>query len=77
MAITAMSVRTVEYFRGAAGTDGRSEWFVRAKAHNGETVFVTEGYSRKWSAKRAARAIAQAFAADCRQAYPFDTTGAR
>jgi hypothetical protein len=30
-------------------------WFVRLRGGNGEVVWVSESYSTKWSAKRAAR----------------------
>lgn len=49
---------TCEYF---LGTDG--QWYVRLKGRNGRTVAITEGYTRKWSAKRSARNIGKAFGA--------------
>jgi uncharacterized protein YegP (UPF0339 family) len=49
---------SVEYF---PGNDG--QWYVRLRAANGQTVAVTEGYTRKWSARRSARRIGQAFGA--------------
>lgn len=33
----------------------RSQWYVRLKSSNGEILAVSEAYSSKWSAKRAAR----------------------
>lgn len=44
------------------GTNG--EWFVRLRAGNGQTTFISEGYTRKWSAKRAARRVARMFGVD-------------
>lgn len=46
-----------EYFPGSVDR----EWFVRLRADNGEIVLVTEAYTRRWSAKRAARKMGAAF----------------
>lgn len=42
----------LEVFKGRSG-----EWFVRLVARNGQTVVVTEGYTRKASAIRSARSL--------------------
>lgn len=39
------------------GKDG--QWYCRLVAHNGETVLTSEGYTRKWNAKRAAKSFAR------------------
>ena len=47
---------TVQYY---AGIDG--QWYVRVVSANGKVVLDSEGYSRKWNAKRAARKAASVF----------------
>lgn len=51
-------VRQVELFEGRDG-----QWYWRLEARNGETLAHSEGYTRKWSAKRTARLVAQGFGA--------------
>lgn len=38
-----------EYFQGNNG-----QWYVRLVGKNGETMMTSEGYTRRWNAKRAA-----------------------
>lgn len=45
-------VTKIEIYKGR-GLIYRWRW--RAKARNGEIVATSQGYTRKWSAKRAAR----------------------
>lgn len=59
-----------EYFQGEGRlvNTGMSKiggaWFVRLRRiNNGEILMVSEGYTRKWSAKRAAVKMARAFGA--------------
>jgi uncharacterized protein YegP (UPF0339 family) len=40
-----------------------AQHYLRLVAENGETVLVSEGYTRRWSAKRAARKLQQRFPA--------------
>jgi len=40
----------VELFKGVDGY-----WYLKLVASNGETLAVSEGYTRRWSARRAAR----------------------
>lgn len=46
-----------EYFPGA----NERAWFVRMRSDNGEILIVSEAYTRKWSAKRAAWKMGRAF----------------
>ena len=46
----------IEMFRGIDG-----QWYLRIVAANGKTVLDSEGYSRKWNAKRAAKRVSKAF----------------
>lgn len=39
-------------FRGADG-----QWYYKIVAANGQVLATSEGYTRKWSAKRAAKAL--------------------
>ncbi len=49
-----------EYFPGEA------QWYVRLRAiKNDKILMVSEAYTRKWSAKRAATRMAKAFGAVC------------
>lgn len=41
-----------------SGADG---WYIRIVSANGQTILVSESYTRKWSAKRAARRISAVF----------------
>lgn len=41
------------------GIDG--EYYLRVVASNGQIILDSEGYTRKWSAKRAARRISDVF----------------
>lgn len=50
-----------EYFRGGAFKSS-SHWYVRLRrVENGEILMVSEAYTRKWSAKRAATKMARSF----------------
>lgn len=48
---------TVEVFKSDRSMypGGIKQWYVRLVASNGETLAVSEGYTTKWSAKRAAK----------------------
>jgi len=46
----------VQYYPGADG-----QWYVRVVSANGRIVLDSEGYSRKWNAKRAAKRAASIF----------------
>ena len=46
----------VQYYPGADG-----QWYVRVVSSNGRIVLDSEGYSRKWNAKRAAKRAASIF----------------
>lgn len=37
------------------------QWYLRVVASNGQVVLDSEGYTRKWSAKRAARRASGVF----------------
>jgi hypothetical protein len=53
-----------EYFPGAGQTAAGLvvvPWFVRLRSDNGEILVVSEAYTRKWSARRAARRMGRAF----------------
>lgn len=57
-----MSELMIELFKGKPSSGvydlpGRSSWYIRFVAANGETVAVSEGYATKWNAKRAARKL--------------------
>jgi len=41
------------------GIDG--QWYVRVVSSNGKIVLDSEGYTRKWNAKRAAKKAASVF----------------
>jgi uncharacterized protein YegP (UPF0339 family) len=43
------------------GQDG--QWYIRLRAANGEIVLASEGYTRRWSARRAARRLQARFPA--------------
>jgi uncharacterized protein YegP (UPF0339 family) len=46
----------IEVFTGSDG-----QHYLRLVAENGETVLVSEGYTRRWSARRAARRLMARF----------------
>jgi len=46
----------VQYYPGADG-----QWYVRVVSANGRIVLDSQGYSRKWNAKRAAKRAASIF----------------
>ena len=47
---------TVQYYKGAD-----EQWYVRIVSANGKIVLDSEGYTRKWSAKRAAYRASKIF----------------
>lgn len=39
----------------------RAQWYVRLRSDNHEVLMVSEAYTRRWSAKRAATRMGRAF----------------
>lgn len=47
---------TCEYFPGSDG-----QWYVRLRYANNRKFTASEGYTREWSAKRAAKKVGKVF----------------
>jgi len=47
---------TAQYYEGIDG-----KWYVRIVSANGKVVLDSQGYTRKWNAKRAAKKAASIF----------------